>query len=144
MRDRYQHMPVSCQLCAFFTDLTSIFSNSLCRFPVKRLSNAKEEPQEKKFKKAVVESPSQTVAGRRRIKQQNEEEEEAEEEEEDKADILSQSLQKRDKNIKENKAMVANLYCLFRGVCVLLLCVIPPFFDSGPLCCCLSAGKAVC
>lgn len=137
-------MPVSCHLCAFFTDLISTFLNSLCRFPVKRLSNAKEEPQEKKLKKAVKESPSQRVAGRRRIKQQNEEEEEAEEEVEDKADVLSQSLQKRDKNIKENKAMVANLYRVFRLLCVLLLRVIPPFFDSGPLCCRLSAGKAVC
>lgn len=37
---------------------------------------------------------------------QDEDEEEEAEEEEDKEEVLSQSLSKRDKNIKENKAMV--------------------------------------
>lgn len=66
-----------------------------------------------------------------------------EEEEEDKEEVLSQSLQKRDKNIKENKAMVMNHYNLFKFNTV-ILCDRPlhcqTSYDSGPLCCCLSAG----
>lgn len=80
--------------------------NLLLRFPVKRLSNTKQEPQEKKLKKPFKEIPFQRARGRRGMKQKDEVEEE------DKEEVLSQSLQKRDKNIKENKAMVMNLHNL--------------------------------
>ncbi|XP_044026922.1 cell division cycle-associated 7-like protein [Siniperca chuatsi] len=74
------------------------------RFPVKRLSTPK--LQEKNVKKTVKETPpSQRGRGRQRMKQQQDEEEE-----EDKEEVLSQSLRKRDKNIKENKAMLAKLF----------------------------------
>lgn len=85
---------VSCLLCAFFY-----------RFPVKRLSATKQEPQEKKVQKPVKETPPQGPSGRWRMKQQKEKEEE------DKKEVLSQSLKNRDKNIKENKAMVRKSYC---------------------------------
>lgn len=75
------------------------------------------------------------------MKQQDEDEEE----EEDKEEVLSQSLQKRDKNIKENKAMVMN-HCNFLKFSPysVILCDRPlhcqTSYDSGPLCCCLSVG----
>ncbi|XP_030267245.1 cell division cycle-associated 7-like protein isoform X1 [Sparus aurata] len=86
------------------------------RFPVKRLSTPKKEPQEKIIKKPVEETrPSRRASKRQRTKQQQqqqdeEEEEEEEEEDKDKEEVLSQSLRKRDKNIKENKAMLAKLF----------------------------------
>ncbi|XP_070778442.1 cell division cycle-associated 7-like protein [Enoplosus armatus] len=83
------------------------------RFPVKRLSTPKRELQEKNVKKPVKETPpSQRGRGmqRKRQQQQKKDEEEEEEEEEDKEEVLSQSLRKRDKNIKENKAMLAKLF----------------------------------
>ncbi|KAF1381518.1 hypothetical protein PFLUV_G00154830 [Perca fluviatilis] len=83
------------------------------RFPVKRLSTPKQKLQEKNVKKPVKETPpSQRVRGRQRMKQQQQqqEEEEEEEEEEDKEEVLTQSLRKRDKNIQENKAMLAKLF----------------------------------
>ncbi|KAF7661733.1 hypothetical protein LDENG_00253100 [Lucifuga dentata] len=70
---------------------------SLCvalRFPIKRLSTPKQELKEKKAKAAP---PSQR--GRQRIK---------ENEEEDKEEVLT--LNKRNKNIQENKAMLARLF----------------------------------
>ncbi|XP_070702874.1 cell division cycle-associated 7-like protein [Pempheris klunzingeri] len=88
------------------------------RFPVKRLSTPKQELQEKKVKKSVRESPP-LQRGRRRqgmkqqqqLQQQDEKEEkDEEEEEEEEEEVLSQSLRKRDKNIQENKAMLAKLF----------------------------------
>ncbi|XP_068558607.1 cell division cycle-associated 7-like protein isoform X2 [Cebidichthys violaceus] len=70
------------------------------RFPVKRLSTPKQELKEKNVKKPVKESPpSQRARGRPRMKQQQQDEE-----------VLPQSLRKRDKNIQENKAMLAKLF----------------------------------
>uniref|UniRef100_UPI0037E7E007 cell division cycle-associated 7-like protein n=1 Tax=Semicossyphus pulcher TaxID=241346 RepID=UPI0037E7E007 len=79
------------------------------RFPVKRLSTPKQELQEKTIKKPVKDTPSLRGRGRQRIKQQQQQDEE-EEEEGDKEEVLSQSLRKRDKNIQENKAMLAKLF----------------------------------
>lgn len=89
------------------------------RFPVKRLSANKQEPQETKIKKPARETLSHKVKESLRKKQQQEEEKE---EEEVKEEVVSQSLQKRDKNIKENKAMVTghcktNWYCLYISLC---------------------------
>ncbi|KAI3358039.1 hypothetical protein L3Q82_003057 [Scortum barcoo] len=85
------------------------------RFPVKRLSTPKQELQEKNVKKPVKETPrARRGRGRQRMKQQQQDEEEEGEEEvekeEEKEEVLSQSLRKRDKNIKENKAMLAKLF----------------------------------
>nr|XP_046272977.1 cell division cycle-associated 7-like protein [Scatophagus argus] len=85
------------------------------RFPVKRMSAPKHDPQKKNVKKLVEETPpSQRVRGRQRMKQQEQQKEEEEDEDEDddkdKQELLSQSLRKRDKNIKENKAMLAKLF----------------------------------
>ncbi|XP_018523527.1 cell division cycle-associated 7-like protein [Lates calcarifer] len=96
------------------------------RFPMKRLSTPKQEPQEKNVRKPSKETPpSQRARGRQRMKQREEEEEEEEdddddeeeeeqeeeeEEDDDKEKVLSQSLRKRDKNIQENKAMLAKLF----------------------------------
>ncbi|KAM8839978.1 cell division cycle-associated 7-like protein [Spinachia spinachia] len=89
------------------------------RFPVKRLSTHKRELKEKLVKKPVKETPPpQRASGRRRMKQQQqqqqqvkkEEEEDDGEEEEEEEEVLSQSLRKRDKNIQENKAMLAKLF----------------------------------
>lgn len=93
----------------------------LLRFPVKRLSTPKQEPQESNVKKPAKETPPPQRASRRqKMKQQQDEKEDEEveeEEEEDKEEVLSQSLKKRDKNIKENKAMVVNpLYDLYTTV----------------------------
>lgn len=74
------------------------------RFPVKRLSANKQEPQETEIKKPARETLSHKVKESLRKKQQQEEKEEGEVKEE----VMSQSLQKRDKNIKENKAMVTS------------------------------------
>ncbi|KAM4597639.1 cell division cycle-associated 7-like protein isoform 2-T2 [Polymixia lowei] len=79
---------------------------SLCvalRFPTKRLSTPKQEPPVKKIKKPITAAPLPRRASQRKKK---EEKEEVEEEEE----VLSQSLRKRDKNIQENKAMLAKLF----------------------------------
>ncbi|XP_068189445.1 cell division cycle-associated 7-like protein [Antennarius striatus] len=83
------------------------------RFPVKRLSAPKLEPQERNVKKPAKRAqPSQR--GKQRMKQ---EEEEVEEEEE----VISHSLSKRDKNIKENKAMLAKLFADLTAVADLTL-----------------------
>ncbi|KAM7384151.1 hypothetical protein PAMA_011478 [Pampus argenteus] len=83
------------------------------RFPIKRLSTPKQEPQKKSVKKPVKETPP-SQRGRQRMKQQDEEEEEEEEKEEEpeeeKEEVLCHSLRKRDKNIQENKAMLAKLF----------------------------------
>ncbi|KAI9539792.1 hypothetical protein NQZ68_001724 [Dissostichus eleginoides] len=90
------------------------------RFPVKRRSTPKMEPQEKSVNKPVKETPSsQRARGRQRMTlrqqlQSEKEEERVEEEEEEEGEaeeeVLSQSLQKRNKNIQENKAMLAKLF----------------------------------
>ncbi|KAM7373097.1 hypothetical protein PAMP_007977 [Pampus punctatissimus] len=68
------------------------------------------EPQKKNVKKPVKETPP-SQRTRQRMKQQDEEDEEKEEEQEEgKEEVLSQSLRKRDKNIQENKAMLAKLF----------------------------------
>lgn len=94
------------------------------RFPVKRLSANKQEPQETEIKKPARETLSQKVKESLRKKQQQQEEKE-EEEEEVKEEVVSQSLQKRDKNIKENKAMVTS-HCKTTKCCfyVFLCCAI--------------------
>lgn len=113
----------------------------LLRFPVKRLSTPKQEPQESNVKKPAKETPPPQRASRRqKMKQQQDEkeDEEVEEEEEDKEEVLSQSLKKRDKNIKENKAMVVNpLYDVYTTVIS-----VHPLSDVlwRSLLCCLSAG----
>ncbi|XP_024121190.2 cell division cycle-associated 7-like protein [Oryzias melastigma] len=77
------------------------------RFPIKRASSTKPELQEEKCKTAVKgDAPSQRRRGRRARNEQQYKEEE-EEAEKDKTDVLSQSLNKRNKNIQENKAMVS-------------------------------------
>ncbi|KAF3833776.1 hypothetical protein F7725_024980, partial [Dissostichus mawsoni] len=81
-----------------------------------RRSTPKMEPQEKSVNKPVKETPSsQRARGRQRMtlrqQLQSEKEEEREEEEgEAEEEVLSQSLQKRNKNIQENKAMLAKLF----------------------------------
>ncbi|KAL3043981.1 hypothetical protein OYC64_003757 [Pagothenia borchgrevinki] len=85
------------------------------RFPVKRRSTPKMEPQEKSVNKPVKETPSsQRARGSQRMtlrqQLQSEKEEEREEEGEAEEEVLSQSLQKRNKNIQENKAMLAKLF----------------------------------
>ncbi|XP_056271040.1 cell division cycle-associated 7-like protein [Pseudoliparis swirei] len=81
------------------------------RFPVKRLSAAKQALKEKNVKKPVKETPPlQRTRGRQRMKQQQQQDEKEEEEKADKEELLSQSLKKRDKNIQENKAMLAKLF----------------------------------
>lgn len=76
----------------------------LLRFPVKRLSAAKQEPREKEVAEAVQETPPRRGRGRRRMKETQLEGKK--EEEEISEEGLTQSLQKRDQNIQENKAMV--------------------------------------
>ncbi|XP_017280572.1 cell division cycle-associated 7-like protein [Kryptolebias marmoratus] len=88
------------------------------RFPVKRLSTAKQELNKKNMKMPVKENPpSLRARGRRRMEQKDEEEEEEEErvEEKEKEKRVEekeepQSLTKRKKNIQENKAMLAKLF----------------------------------
>ncbi|KAM6974417.1 cell division cycle-associated 7-like protein [Tautogolabrus adspersus] len=75
------------------------------RFPVKRLSTPKQKLSEKNLKKTVKDAPpAQGVRARQTVKEQQQDEED------DKEDVLSQSLRKRDKNIQENKAMLAKLF----------------------------------
>ncbi|XP_004548003.3 cell division cycle-associated 7-like protein [Maylandia zebra] len=81
------------------------------RFPVKRVSSPKKETQEKSVKKLVKgKSPSQISRGRQKVKQKQDEEKEEEEDEDKEEEELSHSLKKRDKNIQENKAMLAKLF----------------------------------
>ncbi|KAG7244956.1 hypothetical protein INR49_024056, partial [Caranx melampygus] len=95
------------------TKLTGIRSSPML-FPMKRLSTPNQKPQGGNVKKPVKETPSSKRArGRPSVKQRQDEEEEEEEEEEqqeDKEEVLYQSLKKRDKNIQENKAMLAKLF----------------------------------
>ncbi|XP_011607165.2 cell division cycle-associated 7-like protein [Takifugu rubripes] len=78
------------------------------KFPVKRLSAAKQEPPEKEVAEAVQETPPRRGRGRRRMKETQLEGKK--EEEEISEEGLTQSLQKRDQNIQENKAMLAKLF----------------------------------
>ncbi|XP_026155722.1 cell division cycle-associated 7-like protein isoform X2 [Mastacembelus armatus] len=89
------------------------------RFPMKRTSTPKKEPQGKKVNKPVKETrTSLRTRGRQRMKQQQQQQqqqksrqqENVEEEKEEEEEVLSQSLRKRDKNIQENKAMLAKLF----------------------------------
>ncbi|KAK5883765.1 hypothetical protein CesoFtcFv8_020061 [Champsocephalus esox] len=82
------------------------------RFPVKRRSIPKMEPQEKSVNKPVKETPSsQRARGRQRMTlRQQLQSEKGEGEGEAEEEVLSQSLQKRNKNIQENKAMLAKLF----------------------------------
>ncbi|KAM3858427.1 cell division cycle-associated 7-like protein [Diretmus argenteus] len=75
---------------------------SLCvalRFPPKRLSTPTRELPEKKVKKPITAAPPSRRADER-----------TEDSEEEEDEVLSQSLRKRDKNIQENKAMLAKLF----------------------------------
>ncbi|XP_020487244.2 cell division cycle-associated 7-like protein [Labrus bergylta] len=73
------------------------------RFPMKRLSTPKQKLSEKNLKETVTDTPAQSVRARQKVKEE-------EDEEEVKEDVLPQSLRKRDKNIQENKAMLAKLF----------------------------------
>lgn len=73
------------------------------RFPVKRLSTSKQEPRETQIRPPGRETLSQRVKEGLRKKQQQQQQQL---EKEVKEEVVSKSLQKRDKNIKENKAMV--------------------------------------
>ncbi|XP_077937875.1 cell division cycle-associated 7-like protein isoform X2 [Gasterosteus aculeatus] len=96
------------------------------RFPVKRLSTHKRELKEKNAKKPVKETPpSQRARGRQRMKPQQQDEEEEEEEDEEE-EVLSQSLRKRDKNIQENKAMLAKLFADLSTMADLTVPTTPP------------------
>ncbi|KAM6900071.1 cell division cycle-associated 7-like protein [Xenentodon cancila] len=75
------------------------------RFPVKRRSSPKQETREKKEQKLASDNPARRAGGRQSMKQKQDEDEKEEEEE-----VLSHSLTKRDKNIQENKAMLAKLF----------------------------------
>ncbi|XP_028317305.1 cell division cycle-associated 7-like protein [Gouania willdenowi] len=76
------------------------------RFPIKRTSAAKQRSQGKSSVKKEI-PPPRTTSGRQKSKPTQNEQEAKEEDEED---VLSQSLKKRDKNIAENKAMLAMLF----------------------------------
>nr|XP_057902898.1 cell division cycle-associated 7-like protein [Doryrhamphus excisus] len=82
------------------------------RFPVKQPSTPKQEPKKKSVKKPVQETLAQRM--RQKMKKQEphrqEKEEEEEEQEQGEDEVLYQSLRKRDKNIQENKAMLAKLF----------------------------------
>ncbi|KAM3595908.1 uncharacterized protein V6R79_005159 [Siganus canaliculatus] len=88
------------------------------RFPVKRLPTAKRDHKGKKSETSIIAAPISTQRStgkptlRSMLKQQDEErrEEEEVEEDDDKEEVMSQSLKKRNKNIKENKAMLAKLF----------------------------------
>lgn len=74
------------------------FNWSCNRFPVRRISASKQEPQKAQRRWPPGETLSQRLKGRlKKGKQPKEVKEE----------IVSKSLQKRDENIKENKAMVS-------------------------------------
>ncbi|KAK2830270.1 hypothetical protein Q5P01_018201 [Channa striata] len=99
------------------------------RFPMKRPSTPKPEQNKKNANKAatVKDIPPQRARGRQSVKQQlDNEEEEEEEAEEDSEEVLSQSLRKRDKNILENKAMLAKLFADLSTMAVLTLPTTPP------------------
>ncbi|XP_029023103.1 cell division cycle-associated 7-like protein isoform X2 [Betta splendens] len=77
------------------------------RFPMKRPSSPKQKPQKKSVKKAVKETPQQRGRRRRRKPQ---DEEELQDDDDSDEEALSLSLKKRNKNIQENKAMLATLF----------------------------------
>ncbi|KAG7245020.1 hypothetical protein INR49_023586, partial [Caranx melampygus] len=82
--------------------------------PHEKTVYSKSETAGGKCQKTCERTPSSKRArGRPSVKQRQDEEEEEEEEEEqqeDKEEVLYQSLKKRDKNIQENKAMLAKLF----------------------------------
>ncbi|KAM9738381.1 cell division cycle-associated 7-like protein [Menidia menidia] len=83
------------------------------RFPIKRLSSPNRQSKESDDKRPGKGNPlSRAVRGKQTLKQQLEKKEEGNEEEaeEDNREVLSHSLTKRDKNIQENKAMLAKLF----------------------------------
>ncbi|XP_061520658.1 cell division cycle-associated 7-like protein [Phycodurus eques] len=75
------------------------------RFPVKQSPTSKREPQAKSLRKPVKE----TVAQRAK-KQEDKQRAEKTDEEQGEDEAMCQSLRKRDKNIQENKAMLAQLF----------------------------------
>ncbi|XP_051812110.1 cell division cycle-associated 7-like protein [Acanthochromis polyacanthus] len=80
------------------------------RFPVKRLSSPKQDSQKRSAKKPVKQNPPSQRSTGRKIMKQKQDKEKKDQEEKDKEDVPSQSLKKRDKNIQENKAMLAKLF----------------------------------
>ncbi|XP_028256214.1 cell division cycle-associated 7-like protein [Parambassis ranga] len=83
------------------------------RFPMKKVSTPKQQLQNKTNKKPVKQTPPlRTLRGRqtKKVQKQEDEKKEEEKEEDDKDEVMSQSLKKRDKNIQENKAMLAKLF----------------------------------
>ncbi|XP_061597878.1 cell division cycle-associated 7-like protein [Cololabis saira] len=81
------------------------------RFPVKRNSSPKQGAREKNDKKLASGNRARRTRGRCLTQNQDEDEKEEEEEEkEEKEEVLSHTLRKRDKNIQENKAMLAKLF----------------------------------
>lgn len=87
------------------------FHWSCNRFPVRRVSASKQKYHRAQSRWPARETLSQKVKECLKKKQQQQEDEEPEEEVEE--EVVSKSLQKRDKNIKENKAMVSShLKCM--------------------------------
>ncbi|XP_074542905.1 cell division cycle-associated 7-like protein isoform X2 [Halichoeres trimaculatus] len=106
------------------------------RFPVKRLSSPKQDTRKKNNKRSEKVSPTvqrsrtdlrkQEQLPQQRDEEEEEEEEEKKEEGEDQAEVLSPSLRKRDKNIQENKAMLAKLFADLSTVADLTPPTTPP------------------
>ncbi|XP_061884805.1 cell division cycle-associated 7-like protein isoform X1 [Entelurus aequoreus] len=80
------------------------------RFPRKQSSTPKQEPKNKSVKKPAQETLAQRMRQRLKKEDKHKEEEKEPEEEKGEDEVLYQSLRKRDKNIRENKAMLAKLF----------------------------------
>ncbi|XP_061122990.1 cell division cycle-associated 7-like protein [Syngnathus typhle] len=79
------------------------------RFPVKHSPTPKKEPQAKSLRKPVKETVAQKVR-QRMTKQEDKQREVKTEKAKGEDEAVCQSLSKRDKNIRENKAMLAKLF----------------------------------
>ncbi|XP_077403940.1 cell division cycle-associated 7-like protein [Vanacampus margaritifer] len=79
------------------------------RFPVKRSPTPKKGPQAKSIKKPVKETVAQKVRQRMKTRE-NKQKEAKTETAQGEDETVCQSLSKRDKNIQENKAMLAKLF----------------------------------
>ncbi|XP_054618808.1 cell division cycle-associated 7-like protein [Dunckerocampus dactyliophorus] len=80
------------------------------RFPVKQPSAHKQEPKKKNVKKPVQETLARRMRQKMKKQDRHREEEKEQEQEQGEDEVLYQSLRKRDKNIQENKAMLAKLF----------------------------------
>lgn len=87
------------------------------RFPTKRLSTPKHKALQKNIQNDKVTRPQRS---RQKMQQQQQQQQHLEEDDEkDDEEYLSQSLKKRDKNIQENKAMLAKLFANLTTLAVL-------------------------